>query len=109
MTPELPRQLHRCQVYPWCTGHLTAGETEHRAEPVHVPAREGHELVLTLTAVDPGTPQVEVEVVLEPGQPSLEVAVLDAADVVLAAAALGRLAVEGQHRQDHEPVSNDHA
>jgi hypothetical protein len=96
-------------VYPWCTGHLTAGGREHRAAPVRVPARESHELVLTLTAVDPGPPQVEVEVVLEPGQPPLEVAVLDTADVVLAAAALRALTEEGQHRPDHEPLSNDHA
>jgi hypothetical protein len=101
--------MRRCRVYPWCAGHLAGGVREHRAEPVRVPARDGHELVLTLTAVDPDAPQVEVEVVLEPGQPSLEVAVLDADDIVRAATALRRLAVEGEHHQDPEPVPNDPA
>jgi hypothetical protein len=96
-------------VYPWCAGHVTAGEIEHQAVPVAVPAREGHELLLTLTACDPEPPQVEVEVVLEPGRPPLEVAELSIADVVLAAAVLRKLAVEGQPKNHQEPVSNDRA
>lgn len=63
-----------------------------------MPALEGRELRLVLTAVGHGPMSVRVEMGLTEGGPSMDVVELDPAEVLRAAATLRQLALESQER-----------
>ncbi len=73
----------------------------HRSAPVTVTGRDGRELRLILVGYDNEPPVVEVEVEFHPGGPPMPVVSLDPADVLLAASALRRMAIDSQQRVDH--------
>jgi hypothetical protein len=98
VTSPLPRQHRRCTIYPWCIGHLSPGDREHRGKAHVVPAQEGRELRLELYAMGDEPPKVSVEVFLVEGEPSLDVVELDAVQALQLAATLRQFAVESQER-----------